>query len=66
MYNKIDQLTKEIEDLKYILSICNGLAFSDYNEALNRKEDELIETILLTKFTEYNQAKLSERRSRND
>ena len=46
----IETLNKEIDNIEYMLTICNSLAYRDYKELLNDKYNELLELTLLQAF----------------
>jgi len=52
--DKIEKLYKEIDDIEYMLTICNDLAYKDYKELLNDKNNELLELTLLHSFKQHN------------
>ena len=43
----IDTLKRDIDNIEYMLTICNSLAYKDYKELLNDKYKELLELTLL-------------------
>ncbi len=52
--NTIESLHKEIDNIEYMLTICNSLAYRDYKELLNDKYNELLELTLLHSFKSIN------------
>ena len=50
----IETLNKEIDNIEYMLTICNSLAYRDYKELLNDKYNELLELTLLHSFKSIN------------
>ncbi len=50
----IESLHKEIDNIEYMLTICNSLAYKDYKELLNDKYNELLELTLLHSFKSIN------------
>ena len=50
----IESLHKEIDNIEYMLTICNSLAYKDYKELLNDKNNELLELTLLHSFKSIN------------
>jgi hypothetical protein len=50
----IESLHKEIDNIEYMLTICNSLAYRDYKELLNDKYNELLEITLLHSFKSTN------------
>jgi hypothetical protein len=50
----IESLHKEIDNIEYMLTICNSLAYRDYKELLNDKYNELLELTLLHSFKSIN------------
>lgn len=46
----IESLHKEIDNIEYMLTICNSLAYKDYKELLNDKYNDLLELTLLDAF----------------
>ena len=54
----IESLHKEIDNIEYMLTICNSLAYRDYKELLNDKYNELLELTLLQGFQSINKEKL--------
>ena len=50
----IESLHKEIDNIEYMLTICNSLAYRDYKELLNDKYNELLELTLLESFKQLN------------
>jgi len=56
--NTIESLHKEIDNIEYMLTICNSLAYKDYKELLNDKYNELLELTLLQAFKSTNKEKL--------
>ena len=52
--NTIESLHKEIDNIEYMLTICNSLAYKDYKELLNDKYNELLELTLLHSFKSIN------------
>ena len=52
--NTIESLHKEIDNIEYMLTICNSLAYRDYKELLNDKYNELLELTLLQGFKSIN------------
>jgi len=50
----IESLHKEIDNIEYMLTICNSLAYRDYKELLNDKYNELLELTLLQAFKSTN------------
>jgi hypothetical protein len=56
--NTIESLHKEIDNIEYMLTICNSLAYKDYNELLNDKYNELLELTLLQGFKSINKETL--------
>lgn len=56
--NTIESLHKEIDNIEYMLTICNSLAYRDYKELLNNKYNELLELTLLQGFKSINKEAL--------
>ena len=56
--NTIESLHKEIDNIEYMLTICNSLAYRDYKELLNDKYNELLELTLLESFKQVNRETL--------
>ena len=56
--NTIESLHKEIDNIEYMLTICNSLAYRDYKELLNDKYNELLELTLLESFKQVNKETL--------
>jgi hypothetical protein len=56
--NTIESLHKEIDNIEYMLKICNSLAYRDYKELLNDKYNELLELTLLESFKQVNKETL--------
>ena len=56
--NTIESLHKEIDNIEYMLTICNSLAYRDYKELLNDKYNELLELTLLQGFKSINKEAL--------
>lgn len=56
--NTIESLHKEIDNIEYMLTICNSLAYRDYTELLNDKYNELLELTLLESFKQVNKETL--------
>ena len=56
--NTIESLHKEIDNIEYMLTICNSLAYRDYKELLNDKYNELLELTLLQGFKSINKETL--------
>ena len=54
----IESLHKEIDNIEYMLTICNSLAYRDYKELLNDKYNELLELTLLESFKQVNKETL--------
>jgi hypothetical protein len=54
----IESLHKEIDNIEYMLTICNSLAYKDYKELLNDKYNELLELTLLESFKQVNKETL--------
>ena len=54
----IESLHKEIDNIEYMLTICNSLAYRDYKELLNDKYNELLELTLLYSFKQVNKETL--------
>lgn len=54
----IETLNKEIDNIEYMLTICNSLAYKDYKELLNDKYNELLELTLLQGFKTINKETL--------
>ena len=54
----IETLNKEIDNIEYMLTICNSLAYKDYKELLNDKYNELLELTLLQGFKSINKETL--------
>ena len=54
----IESLHKEIDNIEYMLTICNSLAYRDYKELLNDKYNELLELALLQCFKSINKEAL--------
>lgn len=54
----IESLHKEIDNIEYMLTICNSLAYKDYKELLNDKYNELLELTLLQSFKSINKETL--------
>ena len=54
----IETLNKEIDNIEYMLTICNSLAYRDYKELLNDKYNELLELTLLESFKQVNKETL--------
>ena len=54
----IESLHKEIDNIEYMLTICNSLAYRDYKELLNNKYNELLELTLLQGFKSINKEAL--------
>lgn len=54
----IESLHKEIDNIEYMLTICNSLAYKDYKELLNDKYNELLELTLLNAFKQLNKETL--------
>ena len=50
----IDTLKRDIDNIEYMLTICNSLAYRDYTELLNDKYNELLELTLLQAFKSTN------------
>jgi hypothetical protein len=50
----IETIKKEIDNIEYMLTICNSLAYRDYTELLNDKYNELLELTLLQAFKSTN------------
>ena len=56
--NTIELLHKEIDNIEYMLTICNSLDYRDYKELLNDKYNELLELTLLESFKQVNKETL--------
>ena len=54
----IESLHKEIDNIEYMLTICNSLAYKDYKELLNDKYNDLLELTLLDAFKQVNKETL--------
>ena len=54
----IETLNKEIDNIEYMLTVCNSLAYKDYKELLNDKYNELLELTLLQGFKSINKETL--------
>lgn len=54
----IESLQKEIDNIEYMLTICNSLAYKDYKELLNDKYNDLLELTLLDAFKQVNKEAL--------
>ena len=54
----IETIKKDIDNIEYMLTICNSLAYKDYNELLNDKYNELLELTLLQGFKSINKETL--------
>ena len=46
----IETLKQDIDNIEYMLTICNSLAYKDYKELLNDKYNDLLELTLLDAF----------------
>lgn len=54
----IETLKQDIDNIEYMLTICNSLAYKDYKELLNDKYNELLELTLLNAFKQVNKEAL--------
>lgn len=54
----IESLQKEIDNIEYMLTICNSLAYKYYKELLNDKHNDLLELTLLDAFKQVNKETL--------
>jgi hypothetical protein len=50
----METIKKDIDNIEYMLTICNSLAYRDYKELLNDKYNELLELTLLHSFKSIN------------
>lgn len=54
----IETLKHDIDNIEYMLTICNSLAYKYYKELLNDKYNELLELTLLDAFKQVNKETL--------